>query len=229
MDKSERKCDTLKYTGRIITSLISLIVGIPYVFYNYKTIQSSIRTFIDTSVLIVTTLILWWLGKQYDRAKFYSEKDYLTGLYNRRFIEEIFPKLISSVNKKSEQLSISILDCNDFKQINDTYGHKSGDIILKNISTILINSSKESDIIARWGGDEFLIISPYSDQEVTEVMIKRIEKGLRELSQKTGKKISVSAGTAIYPIDNKEMDGLIKIADKNMYKLKTLSKKSTFK
>jgi diguanylate cyclase (GGDEF)-like protein len=218
----------LKYKGRIVTTLISIIVGIPYVAYNYKTLQSSIRTFIDTTVLIVTTVTLWWLGKQYDKAKFYSEKDYLTGLYNRRFIEEIFPKLISSA-KKIEQLSILILDCNDFKQINDTYGHKYGDLVLENISTILLKSTSVSDIIARWGGDEFLIISPFSDQTETEAMIKRIENGLRELSQKTEKKISVSAGFAIYPIDGKDMDSLIKIADKNMYKLKTLSKKATLK
>jgi diguanylate cyclase (GGDEF)-like protein len=219
---------TLKYKGRIVTTLISIIVGIPYVAYNYKTLQSSIRTFIDTTVLIVTTVILWWLGKQYDKAKFYSEKDYLTGLYNRRYIEEIFPKLISSA-KKIEQLSILILDCNDFKQINDTFGHKYGDLVLENISTILLKSTSVSDIIARWGGDEFLIISPFSDQTGTEVMIKRIENGLRELSQKTEKKISVSAGFAIYPNDGKDMDSLIKIADKNMYKLKTLSKKATLK
>lgn len=217
---------TLKYKGRIVTTLISIIVGIPYVAYNYQTLQSSIRTFIDTTVLIVTTVTLWWLGKQYDKAKFYSEKDYLTGLYNRRFIEEIFPKLISSA-KKIEQLSILILDCNDFKQINDTYGHKYGDLVLENISTILLKSTSVSDIIARWGGDEFLIISPFSAQTGTEVMIKRIENGLRELSQKTEKKISVSAGFAIYPNDGKDMDSLIKIADKNMYKLKTLSKKAT--
>ncbi|MFP5108984.1 GGDEF domain-containing protein [Neobacillus sp. C211] len=218
----------MKYKGRIVTTLISIIVGIPYVAYNYITLQSSIRTFIDTTVLIVTTVTLWWLGKQYDKAKFYSEKDYLTGLYNRRFIEEIFPKLISSA-KKIEQLSILILDCNDFKQINDTDGHKYGDLVLENISTILLKSTSVSDIIARWGGDEFLIISPFSDQTETEAMIKRIENGLRELSQKTEKKISVSAGFAIYPIDGKDMDSLIKIADKNMYKLKTLSKKATLK
>ncbi|MFX3622571.1 MAG: GGDEF domain-containing protein [Ectobacillus sp.] len=73
---------------------------------------------IDTSVLIITTVTLWWLGKQYDKAKFFSEKDYLTGLYNRRLVEEILPKLLSSANRRNEQLSISILDCNGFKQLN---------------------------------------------------------------------------------------------------------------
>lgn len=219
----------MKYTGRIITTLISIAVGIPYVFYNYTTLQSPGRTIIDTSVLIITTVTLWWLGKQYDKAKFYSEKDYLTGLYNRRFVEEILPKLLSSVDRRNEQLSISLLDCNNFKQINDSCGHKYGDLVLKNISTVLLNSARNSDIIARWGGDEFLIIAPYTDRAGTKVMLERIEKGLQELSQQTEKMISVSAGIAVYPNASRDIDDLIKIADENMYRLKSLSKKMCMK
>lgn len=178
-------------------------------------------------VLIITTLIVWWLGKQYDRAKFYSEKDYLTGLYNRRFIDEIFTKIISSVDRKNEQLTVTILDCNNFKQINDTYGHKTGDLVLKNISSLLLNCVRNSDIIARWGGDEFIIISPYTDRSGTEVMLCRIEKELLELSQETEKEISVTAGIAVYPIDSKDLDDLIKMADVNMYSLKNLSKRKS--
>ncbi|MBT2658645.1 GGDEF domain-containing protein [Bacillus sp. ISL-18] len=219
----------MKYTGRIISATISLMVGIPYVIYNFKTLQSPFRTMIDTSVLIVTTLTLYMLGKQYDKAKFFSEKDYLTGLYNRRFIDEIFPKLKSSVDRKNQQLSLLILDCNNFKQINDTYGHKAGDLVLKDVSSMLLTCVRDCDIIARWGGDEFLIVAPNSDQEGIKTMIKCIEKELNELSKRSGNHISVSAGMAIYPNDSNNLDNLIKIADKNMYKLKSLNRKTYLK
>ncbi|MGJ7922115.1 GGDEF domain-containing protein [Neobacillus sp. LXY-4] len=197
-----------------------MMVGIPYVIYNYLTLHSLNRTIIDSSVLIVTTCTVWWLGKQYDKAKYYSEKDYLTGLYNRRFIEETLPKLLSLADKKNEKLSITILDCNNFKLINDVYGHRTGDFVLKSISTILQNTPKNSKIIARWGGDEFIIISPNTDHSGTKLMIEHIEKELEKLSQQTEKNISVSAGTAIYPDDSCDIENLIKIADNNMYRLK---------
>lgn len=94
---------------------------------------------------------------QYDKAKYFSEKDTLTGVYNRRFVEAIFPKLLAQVERKNEQLSLSIVDCNDFKPINDTYGHKIGDEVLITLSSLLAGEIRKSDIVARWGGDEFLI------------------------------------------------------------------------
>lgn len=208
------------YTGRVTISIISIIVGIPYTLYNYTILHSPIRLLIDSSVLLITTILVWWLGKQYDRAKFYSEKDYLTGIYNRRFIDELFPKKISEVNRNAGHLSLLLLDCNNFKQINDQYGHKMGDLVLQKISDLIIHCLKEDDVAARWGGDEFLIIAPFTNREEAENLKKRIEKGLEELSQKMGKDISVSIGKAIYPSDAKDIDSLIKVADLKMYELK---------
>lgn len=220
------ECDKLKYTGRIITTFISMLVGIPYTLYNYFSLQSFGRFIIDSSIMSITCIICWWLGKQFDRAKYFSEKDDLTGLYNRRFVEALLPKLIAQVDRNNKQLCVSILDCNNFKKINDNYGHKTGDLVLRNFSDLLLSCNRDGDIVARWGGDEFVIIAPFTDRQGIEVLFNRIEQKLLDLSKKIGIDISISVGVAVYPTDGNDIDHLIKIADQNMYRFKTLSKQN---
>ncbi|MEW9671347.1 GGDEF domain-containing protein [Ammoniphilus sp. 3BR4] len=104
-------------------------------------------------LMIFFGILSWVLGIQYDKAKYFSEKDTLTRVYNRRFVEAIFPKILAQVERNNEQLSLSIIDCNDFKPINDTYGHKIGDEVLITLSSLLSGEIRKSDIVARWGGD----------------------------------------------------------------------------
>jgi diguanylate cyclase (GGDEF)-like protein len=162
----------------------------------------------------------WWLGLQYDKAKFLSQKDALTGLNNRRYISQITPKLIAQMDKKEKKLSISVIDCNNFKLINDHEGHKIGDQVLTTISDLLLKCTGKNDIVARWGGDEFLIVSPCSDMLKTKEISKKIEKSLCRLSNEIELDISVSIGLAVYPDDAKNIKDLLIIADRNMYECK---------
>jgi diguanylate cyclase (GGDEF)-like protein len=148
--------------------------------------------------------IVWWLGKQYDRAKYLSEKDDLTGAYNRRYLIDNFKKL--AINS----FIIYIVDVNDFKTINDTYGHHIGDEVLQYISSMLRQYVNKKDIIVRTGGDEFLVISK-SECLLSQKLIFDIDDNIR---------VSVSIGTAMYPNDATTLNELVKIADKNMYKAK---------
>ncbi|MBP1932554.1 GGDEF domain-containing protein [Ammoniphilus resinae] len=161
---------------------------------------------------------------QYDKAKFLAEKDVLTEVYNRRFVYGIFDKMVIKVNANHQKLSLFVVDVNEFKSINDTYGHEVGDEVLLRISNTLLQNTRKVDVVARWGGDEFLIIAPFTDREGTAVIIKRIEKELQELSKQMKADISVSIGTAMYPTDAKTLDDLIKVADKNMYQVKESKK-----
>lgn len=165
--------------------------------------------------------IFWWLGLQYDMAKYLSEKDALTGLYNRRFITKITPKLFKQIDRRLTNLTIFVIDCNNFKKINDHFGHKVGDLVLINISALLLNSTSKRDIVVRWGGDEFLLISPYATPQKTKVISEKIEKGLYHMSEEMGLDISVSIGTAVYPNDAEDIKDLLIIADRNMYECKT--------
>ena len=208
----------MRYTGRIttltVTAVVFLIIRIwAYYQYDYPLTAPPILAII----CFVTT---WWLGKQYDKAKYYSENDALTGLYNRRFVDNVLPMLLAQMDRRNVKLSIAILDCNNFKAINDNFGHKKGDLILQDFAAILASSVRKSDIVARWGGDEFLIVAPYADKKDVEVIVTRIKNELRELSKKLQVEISVSVGFAVFPDNTRNLDDLITIADTAMYNLK---------
>lgn len=222
------------YRGRAIVVLIYIFVVLAWHSFYFLVDFTSSYFFMfekghykwDLVFIPLLSPFFWLLGLQYDKAIFLSEKDALTGLYNRRFVSQITPKLLSQINRTQGKLNISLIDCNNFKQINDMYGHKTGDLVLKNISNLLLNSTRDSDIVARWGGDEFLIIAPYSDLQGTKVVSNRIEKRLYSLSKEMGIAISVSMGIAIYPNDANNINDLLTIADRNMYELKLMSKQA---
>jgi diguanylate cyclase (GGDEF)-like protein len=209
----------MKFTGRIAVvtiALVSIVVVRVYgmLYFNYSPINFP---FVGIFIL----LIFWWLGKQYDTVKFLSEKDVLTKLYNRRYVIHTFPKLSFLVGKKAEILSLFLIDLDNFKMINDTYGHETGDKVLQHLSNLLLIITSKSDIVARWAGDEFLIISTFTDEKRKDIMIKRINKELKKSSEELKINISVSIGTSEYPNDAKTLDVLLNMADQNMYKLKS--------
>jgi diguanylate cyclase (GGDEF)-like protein len=208
----------MKYTGRIIGIAIMLIAIIAVRVYAYIYLNYSFSNLPIPGILGL--FIAFWVGKQYDKVKFYSEKDSLTGCYNRRFVGEVLPLLLARMDRKSENLSIAMWDCNNFKTINDKYGHKKGDLVLQEFSTLLLRSTRKNDIVSRWGGDEFLLIAPYADEEAIKVIVKRFDNELQELSKKLQLDISVSSGYAIYPNDAETVDDLIDLADRKMYGLK---------
>jgi diguanylate cyclase (GGDEF)-like protein len=209
----------MKYSGRIViisvvVILISAIRIYGSLYYNYPSLQFPL-----IGILIV--FASWLLGTQYDKLKFLSEKDALTTLYNRRYMLHIFPKLIASGDRKQEKLILYFIDVDDFKIINDTRGHEIGDQVLQRIANVLMLHSQKRDIVARWAGDEFLILSPFSVDRSKAMMINRIENELKLLSQEFNIVISVSIGTAAYPNEAQTLDDLLHEADQNMYTLKS--------
>ena len=210
----------MKFRGRIIGLTIGFFQSSGWAFYDYFRSDGEISFLFTITYICVYSFIGLWIGKRFDQIHFLSEKDALTGLYNRRYIDLVFPKILAQVNRKKEKLTVSMLDCNNFKMINDEYGHKTGDLVITNLSQLLVKSTRNSDITARWGGDEFLIVAPYTDTNGTKELINRIEAGLEELSKEMQINISVSIGTAEYPTDADNIEDLIMKADQNMYEIK---------
>jgi diguanylate cyclase (GGDEF)-like protein len=216
--------EKLNYNGRIavtlfviISSLVMWIIGNQPLSYFYLIFS------------ICFLSIGWWFGKQYDKVKFYCDKDELTKTYNRRFVMGIAPKLLLLAKRKNKKLSVSIIDVDNFKSINDLYGHQMGDRVLRDISDSLVKVTRENDIIARWGGDEFLIISPLIKTRNPKLIIQRIEHQLNLVSQQYNVNVSVSIGTAIYPDDGTSFNKLINEADRNMYFFKSTQKNNHLK
>lgn len=208
----------MKYTGRITGLTIMLTAIIVVRLYAYINLDYPLTEYPIVGVMFL--IVAFMAGKQYDIVKFLSERDDLTGCYNRGFVNTMFPTLLIKMNKNNEKLSLAILDCDNFKTINDTYGHRQGDLVLQEFSALLRRNIRKEDIVARWGGDEFLIIAPNSDRVDMSLLINTIEKELQALSTKMKINISVSAGFATYPTDARKIDDLITIADGDMYVLK---------
>ncbi|MBN1623927.1 MAG: diguanylate cyclase [Clostridia bacterium] len=151
-----------------------------------------------------------------DRIEHISYHDHLTGLYNRRFLEEEFARLDV---KRNYPLSVIMADVNGLKLANDAFGHVEGDNILKNAAGILMDACREDDIIARVGGDEFMILLPGTSMEDTQNILKRILKSKFE-EAKTRLPVSIALGCAVKTDSKQDMDDLFKVAEDSMYRNK---------
>lgn len=219
----------MKYYGRVSVTLIAIFVIVAWHASYFLIGQNSAYTFLIKDGFlkydfIYTPLILpffWFMGKKYDEARFYSERDPLTSLYNRRFVFRVFPELLMKADRNQGILNIFIVDIDNFKKINDTYGHELGDDVIRDVSNALLQSTSPSDLIARWGGDEFLVIMPRTGHGLNLSLPIDIDKDLSESARRVGVKITVSIGISTYPENAKIPNELIRIADERMYELKS--------
>ncbi|MBO7748753.1 GGDEF domain-containing protein [Paenibacillus sp. MWE-103] len=166
----------------------------------------------------------WLLGRCYDRLKTDATVDALTGVYNRRFIETTFRKLQRQASRKRKRMAVMLLDVNDFKDVNDRFGHQQGDSALALIAETLRLCAERGEFVGRWGGDEFILICPYADDKAIERITKRIHDQLLAVSRKIGLRLSVSTGCSVFPDHGKDLGQLTLAADKKMYADKYASK-----
>ena len=145
--------------------------------------------------------------------------DFLTGIANRRQVEVLAQIALASAQRRRESFSVLMLDIDRFKQVNDTYGHYVGDVILRELAARLRGELRESDIFGRWGGEEFIVITPVSATEEGRALGERLRLSLRARPLAKRHKVTVSCGVASYrPGDS--LDTLISRADAALYRAK---------
>lgn len=148
-----------------------------------------------------------------------SKTDLLTKALNKITILNIIERLIA--NKREEVFSILMFDIDDFKSINDSYGHVTGDLCLKVLANIASSNIREMDFLGRYGGDEFIIVLPSLSENEARYVAERFKKKVNET---TNPKFTVSIGIATYPQDGETVKELISVADKGLYRSKSKGK-----
>lgn len=159
----------------------------------------------------------------YKKLQEVSIHDYLTQTYNRRYFMERFHEEFERARKFTFNLSFLMVDIDNFKSLNDTYGHITGDVVLREIGYILKESVREIDFVARFGGEEFSIILTETSKRDAVLVAKRIVKKVASSKLKAFDeliKATVSIGVASYPENTSKADMLIETADKALYKAK---------
>lgn len=211
----------MKYTGRI--SLVALSLSVSLVEFVLGRDTNVSEFYFDFTFAVIA----WYVGGLYDKSIFLSFNDSLTKVYNRRYADKVIPKLIRKAKIKQESVSVFSLDVNNFKSLNDTFGHQMGDRALKKLSHILLSNVRKEDMVFRWGGDEFLIVAPNTDKSFVNNLITQINHAV-ELEVKKFKnqdiKLGISIGYAEFPTDGQTFDEILSKADKKMYKVKITSK-----
>ncbi|MDX8403298.1 MAG: diguanylate cyclase [Mariprofundaceae bacterium] len=165
-----------------------------------------------------------------DRLKFQASHDELTNLYNRRHMLKEMERELNQVMRYDVPFSLVLIDLDYFKNVNDTHGHAAGDVVLKYVAQLLKKGARTTDVIGRWGGEEFLVLLPHSTAGNAS---QAVEKWLKDVCHQpvsipSGETVSVafSAGIAAFKKDdvsaslNEVIDRLLARADEHLYEAK---------
>jgi diguanylate cyclase (GGDEF)-like protein len=157
-----------------------------------------------------------WLYQQVQKQ---AETDALTGIANRRTFQATLERELSRAARNGEQLTLAMFDIDHFKSLNDTYGHQTGDDVLKKVAAALVEASRDFDTPARYGGEEFAVILPSCSTRESLAVAERLRKSISEI-EGLPVEITASAGVASFPTHAGEMDALIKATDEALYESK---------
>ena len=182
----------------------------------HQKLLETLKNSIETDILMI---------ERNKQITILSNTDILTGINNRRRIEAILEGLQEEINRGTTTFSIAIIDLDNFKLVNDHYGHQEGDKVLKIFSMICTKQIGNSDIVGRYGGDEFIIISQTTSKEEQEHLLAHLKNVFEEHPVIKNHKVSFSFGSAFVNHGDSIHEKLIE-ADENMYTAKQLNTES---
>ncbi|MEW6426859.1 MAG: diguanylate cyclase [Thermodesulfobacteriota bacterium] len=164
---------------------------------------------------------------RYERTIALSRTDYLTGLYNRRVFAELFEREVSMTTRHGTDLSLLFFDIDDFRHVNERYGHAGGDAVLRAIAGVFLSSRRQEDIVSRYGGEEIVVLLPHTGKQQGLALGERIRGQVEKLAVAYNGfsiRVSISGGLASYPFDCAGPETLLRDADQAMYRAKAAGK-----
>jgi diguanylate cyclase (GGDEF)-like protein len=220
--------------GKLLTAIeVAAIVGC-FMFFTYepglKTLLSmrywgEIMAMSSPMILVayITTMLSADIRFAVDKIKQVSDTDELTGLYNMRAFSTMLQRSFKQAVRYGHPLSVVMIDSDNLKQINDAHGHEAGNRLLQHLVRCIREQLRGSDVMARFGGDEFILLLPETNNKGALEMSERIRKAV-ELSRFNVREgdanVTASLGVASYPEDGGNLDVILEKADKAMYRAK---------
>lgn len=224
--KSSRKSKwvfSIIYFFFIFSIALLIVLGVSITFFKIITIYCIANICVSWTIFIYTEYLCESV-KLNRKLKNEATKDFLTGLNNVRQFDTSFNSISQLTLRKEENLSLLFVDIDFFKKINDTYGHNQGDIVLKGLAEILINTVRVFDVVSRNGGEEFSILlldcSATHAVQIAERLRKKVEAHKFNISDKENLSITISIGVSTYPHTTKNIDELLEDSDKALYEAK---------
>jgi len=209
--------------------IIKMVAYVAFLYYFYSTIYKLYMDKINELEKLIKTMEqslhkevkkrVFEIERSNERLLEISKTDMLTKTFNKITILNIIEKLTNT--KKQDPFSILMFDIDNFKTINDSFGHVVGDMCIKLLAGIAFGNIREVDYLGRYGGDEFIIVLPALSENEAKFVAERFRK---KISEETNPKFTVSIGIATYPYDGQSVKELISVADKGLYKSKSAGK-----
>jgi diguanylate cyclase (GGDEF)-like protein len=172
----------------------------------------------------VVGVLLAKLKVSLEQERALSRTDALTALLNARAFHEEGRRVLSEARRKARPLTVAYIDLDDFKAVNDRLGHHGGDDMLKRVASAIRGSIRISDIAARMGGDEFVLLLPETGVEAAGIAIGRLRAALSTSLATTEEAVTASIGAVVFELPPESLDQMIEVADRRMYLAKAEGK-----
>jgi len=176
------------------------------------------------ALFLVVAYLLSSLHRQLREASIQARTDPLTGLFNRRHLYERIQSELQRARRYGQPLTFISIDIDDFKAINDQYGHAIGDTVLCGIGQVLLGNTRRTDVPARIGGDEFAVLLIETGSEDGHEAAEKLQRALRERMAELGQVVTCSIGCVTFRTPPQDVDQLFRIVDEQLYAAKRLGK-----
>jgi len=197
----------------------------PWLYGHFYWWEQITRLFLVALATLLATVIVLRLR----RHRNLSSSDALTGLFNRAYFEEFLAAEVRRSKRYAKSFAVAMVDIDRFKNFNDSYGHAAGDEALKTVASILRRSVRRSDLVARYGGEEMVLVMPETTLNQSRVRLETVRENIAAEAIKLPKRadqvrVTVSAGVACWPTDGENPDDLLHIADARLFHAKALGR-----
>ena len=204
----------------VASALISLLACLATNRFHFGLLASYWSSSIKLGFFLMVVPMLWVLKSSLEHQQQFGRTDFLTGVPNRRSFIEAAKTEISRAKRYGHPFTVIYIDLNDFKMINDRFGHATGDRLLRSLAQGIHEKIRETDLMARLGGDEFGILLPETDSEVAELVVRRLRDVSVALPQDEAWPMPFSMGVVTFLDSPASVEEMLSFSDKIMYSAK---------